>query len=119
MGSIKGIIKDNNDRPVADVTVMIVTGPSHPDIAPLSDEEGRFDLSQLAAGNYTIKAYGDVESESIPVTVFHRKTAFVEIWLDIGSKKSQNDKIDIYSNSASSLSKQPLRRNNEIDEVKG
>jgi hypothetical protein len=116
MGSIKGIIRDNNNRPVPDVTVMIVSGPSHPDIAPMSDENGNFDLSNLAAGEYRIKAYGNVESENIPVTVYHKKTAFVEIWLDIGAyNNGDQDKLDIYptySNGSGSSS----GRNNEIDE---
>jgi hypothetical protein len=82
MGIITGIIRNANDAPLADVNVLIVSGPSHHDIAAITGSDGKFSLSNLQPGNYVLKAFGEVESEGIRVPVLSGQIPFVEIWLE-------------------------------------
>jgi hypothetical protein len=82
-GSIKGVVRDAGNRPIGEVAVMIVSGPSHSDIAALTSPDGSFAFSQLRPGRYAIQARGDrAASEPIPLNVRAAKVAFVQIWLD-------------------------------------
>jgi len=84
-GIIRGIVRNDFDEPVEDISVVIVTGPSHPDVAPITSADGTFDFGQLSPGNYILRAHGDkVESELVSVRVNAKKVAFVEIWLETG-----------------------------------
>ncbi|WP_167855709.1 carboxypeptidase-like regulatory domain-containing protein [Hymenobacter fodinae] len=83
MGSITGIVLNTHNLPVEDVNLVIVAGPSHPDIAALTDAKGLFSFDNLRPGHYIIKAFGQVASDDIPVQVIRNKTPFVEIWLDL------------------------------------
>lgn len=55
VGEIAGRITTPDGRPVADAAVMIGGGsPPHPDIAALSDADGRFRFAGLPPGAYTL-----------------------------------------------------------------
>ena len=82
MGAIKGIVRDTRERALAEVSLVIVAGPSHADIVAVTDTGGTFEFSNLRPGHYIIKAYGPVESDDLPVRVHAQQTAFVEIWLE-------------------------------------
>lgn len=53
-GDIQGRVVGTSDHPVADAAVMIGGGPDHPDIAALTDGEGRFSFRGLTPGAYTL-----------------------------------------------------------------
>lgn len=94
-GTIRGIVRNDSDEPVEDVNVVIVTGPSHPDVAPITSSDGTFDFGNLRPGNYIIKAFSPgVDSELISVRVNARKVSFVEIWLEMGVVDEGNNVID-------------------------
>ena len=91
-GSIKGRVRDENDVPIEDVSIVIKAGPTHSDIAALTSSDGAFAFSNLRPGNYVLKAFSnDMESDDIAVRVFARKTAFVEIWLESDSVLEKNN----------------------------
>lgn len=46
-------------RPVREAQVFVTGGPSHPDIAAITGENGRFSLGGLAAGRYRLQAEAD------------------------------------------------------------
>ena len=94
MATIKGIVKDQNDVPLEGLNIIIISGPTHPDIVALTDNDGTFVFSDLKPGNYTIKAYGRTESDDIPVRVLAKKTAFVEIWMETGEVEDKGNVID-------------------------
>jgi phage gp45-like len=54
MSQISGRILTASGDPVADAVVMIADGPSHRDIAMLTDTAGRYRLDNLTAGDYTL-----------------------------------------------------------------
>jgi hypothetical protein len=81
MAIITGIIRNANDAPLADVNVLIVSGPPHHDIAAVSGSDGRFSLGNLQPGNYVLKASGQVESNDVLVQVLPDQHAFIEIQL--------------------------------------
>lgn len=95
MGAIEGIVKNANNIAIEDYSIVIVAGPSHQDIASLTNADGKFAISNLKAGHYIIKVYGEVESDFIPVEVIGDQIAFVEIWLDVDSDSVQDfDNVD-------------------------
>ena len=55
--SIKGILQDQQGKPVADAVIMVTGSPhSLPDIASSTDEQGQFFLDNLQLpGSYTIQ----------------------------------------------------------------
>lgn len=56
--SIEGIVLDAEGSPLPDVPVMIQTSDQdHPDIAAVTDEQGRFRFDGLLPGRYTLAAY--------------------------------------------------------------
>ena len=55
MGLLVGVVTTTNRQPICDARVMVVSGPKHPDIAGLTNEEGRFRLGGLEPGNYRIE----------------------------------------------------------------
>lgn len=94
-GRIKGLIRDADDIPIEDVNIVILDGPTHPDIAAITGADGAFGFSRLQPGNYVIKAYGsDLESDDIPVIVLPRKIAFVEVWLEIDMVDEADSVVD-------------------------
>lgn len=94
MGSIKGIVRDKNNFPLEGLNIIIISGPSHPDITAVTDSQGTFMFSSLKQGNYVIKAYGVTESDDIPVQVHQSKTAFVEIWMETGEVEDKGNVVD-------------------------
>jgi hypothetical protein len=56
-GSIAGRVTDAAGNPAAGVTVTIDEGPPHIDIAAFTNAEGRFRLSGLAPGSYSLLAH--------------------------------------------------------------
>lgn len=91
MGSITGIIRNANDAPLANVNVLIVSGPSHQDIAAITGADGQFSLGSLQPGNYVLKAYGQVESDEVPVQVLPNHIPFVEIRLESDIAKQEDN----------------------------
>ena len=82
-GAMKGLVRDADNLPIGDVSVVIVAGPSHQDIAALTGSDGTFGFGSLQPGCYVIKAYGsDVESDDLPVQILAGQVAVVEIWLE-------------------------------------
>ena len=59
-GSVNGqVVSKTAGRPVPGATISIVRGAGpYPDIAPMTDEGGRFFLDGLAAGEWVLAAYG-------------------------------------------------------------
>lgn len=53
-GAIEGRVLGAGGAPVPEASVMIGGGPDHPDLAALTDAEGRFHLAGLAAGTYAL-----------------------------------------------------------------
>jgi iron complex outermembrane receptor protein len=53
-GTIEGRVVGAGGQPVPEASVMIGAGPEHPDIAALTDDDGRFQLGGLAAGTYSL-----------------------------------------------------------------
>jgi protocatechuate 3,4-dioxygenase beta subunit len=58
--TIEGQVIDPQGRPIDDAAVYIVASPvSMPDIAQLTDDQGRFTISAPAPGRYTVGARSD------------------------------------------------------------
>lgn len=58
--TINGQVIDPEGRPIGEAAVYIVASPvSMPDIAQLTDGEGRFTLSAPVPGRYTVGARSD------------------------------------------------------------
>lgn len=85
-GSIKGVVRNARSTPLPNANVMIVWGPSHPDVVATTDDEGVFLLGGLRPGNYTLKVHGArTRSADLVVRVLAGKTAMLEVWLDEGA----------------------------------
>jgi hypothetical protein len=70
---IHGSVLDVSGRPVALARVYFVKAPvAMPDVAALSDAQGRFTLSVPQAGDYEIGASSDTGSASATVVVGER-----------------------------------------------
>lgn len=83
MGSIYGTVKSKAGIARPEVTVLIDSGPAHPDIAAVADESGRFWLTGLSDGNYQVSAYVDgVRQASQQVLVRGNAAAAVQLELD-------------------------------------
>ena len=59
MGILKGVVTTAEREPIPEARVMIAEGPSHPDIAGLTNDDGRFRLTGLAPGKYKIEVDAD------------------------------------------------------------
>ncbi|MFK8846254.1 carboxypeptidase-like regulatory domain-containing protein [Streptomyces sp. Ac-502] len=56
MTVISGVVVDADGRPVPDARVYLAAGPGpFPDVAALTDDEGRFTLSAGTDGGYTVE----------------------------------------------------------------
>jgi carboxypeptidase family protein len=81
---IAGMVQDAQGRPIGAARVYFVEGPVDvPDIAALTDDDGRFTLSAPAPGTYQIQ----VASEGFTST-----TAMVDVrgeqWVDLNVRLS-------------------------------
>lgn len=103
-GSIKGIVRDADGRPIEDVNIVILSGPVHRDIAAISGPDGSFGFGRLELGDYVLQAYGsDSESQVISVPVVAGKIAFVEIWLVSEPKDCPNHRNGEHPNQDSDI----------------
>jgi hypothetical protein len=55
MGTILGTVQTTQEEPVAEAAIMVASGPTHHDVAALSDENGEFRLSDLEPGRYVLQ----------------------------------------------------------------
>ena len=56
---LRGRVVDGTGQPVADATVVVIDAPVPvPDVAAVSDEDGRFVFGGLSAGTYRLRATG-------------------------------------------------------------
>ncbi len=75
---ISGVVLDSEGNPLADARVYFVEGPGPvPDIAALTDAQGRFRLSAPGSGLYLLAVAADgpegVVRQTIPVTIDGRR----------------------------------------------
>jgi len=57
-GSIRGVLRGEDGLPVADANVLIEDGDqSHPDLAIITDDHGKFEIHELLPGKYLVVAY--------------------------------------------------------------
>jgi hypothetical protein len=69
-GVVRGAVHDAAGNPVAGASVFFTSGPTPlPDIAALTDSEGRFALSAPAPGTYQLEAHGETGSGKASVTM--------------------------------------------------
>jgi hypothetical protein len=78
---IRGQVFDPEGRPLAEAAVYVVSAPAAmPDIAQLTDGEGRFSLNAPAPGTYTFGARSDAFGQAQNVVeVGGEEPAAVEI----------------------------------------
>ena len=55
MGTIAGTVMTIDGVPISEASVYVASGPSHADLAALTDEFGNFRLSGLSVGVYVIE----------------------------------------------------------------
>lgn len=67
---------------VADARVMVIAGPSHPDLAYLSGPDGRFVIAGLTPGLYRLQVAADQGSAQAEVMLSSDGPAHIEITLD-------------------------------------
>ncbi|WP_426175956.1 carboxypeptidase regulatory-like domain-containing protein [Massilia sp. TWR1-2-2] len=70
--SVQGrVIHASTGAPVADATIAVIAGPgAYPDIAVMTDDDGRFALGDMAAGNWRLgarSASGETGEASVAV----------------------------------------------------
>lgn len=52
---ITGVVRDQSGKPLAEATIAFASGPAPlPDIATLTDQNGRFQLSAPTPGSYNV-----------------------------------------------------------------
>jgi hypothetical protein len=80
---IFGIIHDHNGQPISEARVYFIDGPvPFPDIAFLTDSNGKFSLTTPAEGTYIIGCSADgFKSANLTVNVIDGKNVEVEIKL--------------------------------------
>ena len=62
---VSGVVRDARGAPVALARVSFVSGPGAlPDVAALTDGQGRFTLSAPRAGNYEIGCNADAQGSA-------------------------------------------------------
>jgi protocatechuate 3,4-dioxygenase beta subunit len=65
---IAGVVRDGHGEPVPGVPVYVVDAPAAlPDVAAVTDAEGRFALTAPVAGRYAIEAAGGQARASVDV----------------------------------------------------
>ena len=104
MGSISGTVTSKTGRMPAEVTVLIDSGPPHPEIAALAGTDGRFSLPGLVDGDYQISAYVDgVRQAGWPVRLGRER--FLGQERDAARHKSLADGHG------------PMRRDGDVDDI--
>lgn len=81
MASIRGSVRGPNGDPVAEASVYFMAGPVPlPDIAQLTDDEGRFQLTAPAPGTYRIGVRtGEGEAAEVTVEVVGEEDVELEV----------------------------------------
>lgn len=75
---IEGLILNKDDYPVSDVVVAIVQGSSpFPDIAAVSNEEGKFHFDYIQKGRYTLNAFYGMDRIQADVEVNEPNTKLI------------------------------------------
>ena len=114
IGSIKGIITDQNGISMPGATVLI----GNIDKATISDFDGKFTLVNVPEGEHTILVkylgYTDVEREA---TVVQSKTTFVSIVLTSTSVQLDNVTITAYGSTGQARALNTQRSNMNITNV--
>ena len=83
MGSISGTVTTKAGRLPEEVAVLVDSGPPHPDVAALAGDGGRFSLTGLRDGLYTVSAYVDgVRRASLRVELRGDAAPEIELRLD-------------------------------------
>lgn len=59
MGAIAGNITTSEGEPIADASVLVESGPSHPDLAAITDASGAYRLSDLNPGQYVVRVFAE------------------------------------------------------------
>lgn len=82
-GTISGTVLELNGKPIEDVRVYFVTGPLPlPEIAALTDKDGKFTLTAPAEGEYEIGFSADgYKSVTVSTTVTRGQNAQIEVRL--------------------------------------
>ncbi|MDQ3770836.1 MAG: carboxypeptidase-like regulatory domain-containing protein [Actinomycetota bacterium] len=79
---VSGVVRDNRGEAVTDARLFFSAGPEpYPDVAALSDEAGRFSLSVLSTGTYTLQCVAEGFSPSETVVEVQEVGAALEIEL--------------------------------------
>jgi hypothetical protein len=75
------VVRTDTSTPLSNATITVVQGAGPaPDIAPLTDDEGRFALDGLPAGEWVLRATGVAgETGDVSVRVAHGSIADVVI----------------------------------------
>ena len=55
LGAIDGVVLGAGARPLAEATIIVVSGPTHPDLASLSAADGSFSVEGLPPGSYVLR----------------------------------------------------------------
>lgn len=77
---IAGVVRDEHGTPLEGVRVYVVDAPAAvPDVAALTDGEGRFSLGVPVAGRYTIEANADAWAPARATVEAGRETPEVEL----------------------------------------
>jgi hypothetical protein len=81
-GSINGIVKDKQGKPLEDVVIVIANTTAHgpiKEISPMTNAKGEFSFTGLPEGEYTLRATPlGYQPKEMKVTVEANKTASVE-----------------------------------------
>jgi len=82
-GTIRGTVLTRRHEPLCEATVAIRGGPTHPDIAALTDEQGQFLLSNLQPSEYRLTAHaGRHASQTKQVAVSPNELSTVQFALE-------------------------------------
>ena len=69
-GRIAGWVKTQSGSPISEAAVAIVDGTApFPDIAALTDDEGKYELSDIPAGTFEVAVHTEEYSAQNPVTI--------------------------------------------------
>ncbi|MBL8498129.1 MAG: carboxypeptidase regulatory-like domain-containing protein [Nitrosomonas sp.] len=82
--SIHGqVINSENGTPVENASVIIIDGNgSFPEIASMTDFEGKFSLENVPLGKYQIRAYGLKGEEGKKTVVVTHKMEAIKIFVE-------------------------------------
>jgi hypothetical protein len=116
-GAVIGqVIDSDTGSPVADASVTVVSGPAGaPDIAALSDANGRFGLSSLSPGRWVLRAMapgGAVGEGAVVVEIGHSGQIILKVGSRGGGSEFITDEVlgDIAPGEPTQTTDQPPER---------